>query len=415
MRIRRVACLLFAGFCVIQLTLLYFENLDIQRFMPNEKTNKPYRVLRGYNKDSTGKYLIHRFYKSEGFNLDSIEPEDVTLVTHCTVDRLHHIIGLTETWAGPMSIAIFAPGTDSAFADDAIDGLRLCWPVLRKLANFHLVYPKHESTRANMSSAGDFVYLSCKDIMRRMVLKKSLLESQHSPGGLGYPHNLMRNVALSGVLTNFVLTVDIEMIPSENLRKDFLEFAKENHLHPKPHTVKNNQEYTSVNKTVFVVPAFEVKKDSEIGGTKQSIIAAMRKSDARPLLQETCPQCQVQTNYEKWASTSGLVHQFGVAYEAEFATGWEPFFISSRMAPWFDEKLTKFGHDRLSQICELKSNEYTFKVINNGFLIVASFRIKSRMTEEEHIRKENKITFKDQFRAGLRKSGRIASDLIGVC
>lgn len=45
---------------------------------------------------------------------------------------------MSDKWDGPMSVSIFAPGLDASFADDAIDGLRLCWPVLREFMSFHL-------------------------------------------------------------------------------------------------------------------------------------------------------------------------------------------------------------------------------------------------------------------------------------
>ena len=35
-------------------------------------------------------------------------------------------------------VSIYAPGLDASFVDDAIDGLRLCWPVLREMMTFHL-------------------------------------------------------------------------------------------------------------------------------------------------------------------------------------------------------------------------------------------------------------------------------------
>ena len=63
---------------------------------------------------------------------------DVTFVTHCTIDKLHHLMEMSDKWDGPMSVSIFAPGLDASFADDAIDGLRLCWPVLREFMSFHL-------------------------------------------------------------------------------------------------------------------------------------------------------------------------------------------------------------------------------------------------------------------------------------
>ena len=37
-----------------------------------------------------------------------------------------------------LKVSIYAPGLDASFVDDAIDGLRLCWPVLREMMTFHL-------------------------------------------------------------------------------------------------------------------------------------------------------------------------------------------------------------------------------------------------------------------------------------
>ena len=95
------------------------------------------RVMPGPSTDKHAKNKIHRFYKAEGFGTKMVS-KDVTFVTHCTIDKLHHLMEMSEKWDGPMSVSVFAPGLDASFADDAIDGLRLCWPVLREFMTFHL-------------------------------------------------------------------------------------------------------------------------------------------------------------------------------------------------------------------------------------------------------------------------------------
>ena len=47
---------------------------------------------------------------------------------------------------------------------------------------------------------------------------------------LVYPHNVLRNVARSGVFTEFVFLIDIDLVPNHLLRSDFLKLANEENL-----------------------------------------------------------------------------------------------------------------------------------------------------------------------------------------
>lgn len=185
------------------------------------------RIVTGYS-DLANNFIVKHFYKSEGFIGDTIDPRDITLVTHCTTDKLHHLINLVESWTGPISISILAVGDDAAFVDDAIDGLRSCWPLVRRTTTFHVVYVKDQALSANYTGLGSFTYHACKDVMRKMKLRKSKLLSEEI--SLQYPHNLMRNTALRGAYTEYVLVTNIDLIPSENLRENFLNFALNNKL-----------------------------------------------------------------------------------------------------------------------------------------------------------------------------------------
>ena len=167
------------------------------------------------------KYYVNHFYKSEGFGINDVDPNDVTLAIHGTVDRLYQLIEYGTVWNGPISMSVFAPGLDASFVDDAIDGLRLCWLTLRKSIVFHVVYP--QAISANMSEVGAFVYLSCRDIVRKLKRKKPFNDEKYS---ISYPHNVMRNIARSGVTTNWVLHLDTEIMPTSTLRNNFLNFIK---------------------------------------------------------------------------------------------------------------------------------------------------------------------------------------------
>ena len=59
---------------------------------------------------------------------------------------------------------------------------------------------------ANMSNTGTFAYLSCKDVTRRLMTEKSVLQKDSNNIKLiEYPHNLLRNIAKESSLTEYVL------------------------------------------------------------------------------------------------------------------------------------------------------------------------------------------------------------------
>ena len=212
-----VACFLIST----QVILLYLEGIYL--WNPSDQKEDTMIVERIIAPESEDwirrEYLVNRFYKSEGFCINGIDPKDVTLALHGSVDKLYGLIDYEKVWDGPISLSVFAPGLDASFADDAIDGLRLCWPTLRTSVTFHVVYPR--TLPANMSETGSFVYLSCKDIIRRLKRHKAVdLKRQQ----LSYPHSAMRNVARSGVITQWVLHLDADILPTSHLRQKFLHF-----------------------------------------------------------------------------------------------------------------------------------------------------------------------------------------------
>ena len=215
MSVIRRFIILVISFTISQIILVITSGFSAYKKQPVVE-----RVLLTHpdNLPKKSSYKIHLFYKSEGLQQKALKTKDITLAVHSTVDRLYKLIYLTEVWTGTISYSIFVPGTNASFADDVIDGLRMCWPRIRTRVHFHLVYPVEKP--ANMSKTGSFVYLACKDVLRR--LRK--IESQHTNSI--YPHNIMRNTANSAVFTDYVLHIDANIIPSYNLRQNSMKFLE---------------------------------------------------------------------------------------------------------------------------------------------------------------------------------------------
>jgi len=57
-----------------------------------------------------------------------------------------------------------------------------------------------------------------------------------------------------------------------------------------------------------------------------------------------------------------------IGFNATWDKNWEPFYISQRDVPLFDERFKQYGFDRQQQICELYVAGYSFPVLNNVFL-----------------------------------------------
>lgn len=333
---------------------------------------------------TTSKYHVNRFYKSEGFPARHIPTDyDVTIAIHGGIDRLQHLPALVEKWKGAMvSYAVFAPGSDAAHADDVIDGLRMCWTEVRHHVVFHLVYPSDDV--ADVGEAGSFVYLACKDVIRRLRKMTS------SSAGGKYPHNVMRNVARSGVITRYVVDADGDALPSSNLRKNFRSLLES----------RGDESDVMTEKEVFVLPIFEVKEEME------NFEELFHEDNARPYLHETCPSCHKPTNYDKWLQmTANKQPPEGATYQVDVAVGWEPFFVINQNSPEYDVTMTKYGFDRLSYICRLRAEGYKFTVMTSSYLYTRGYRSRLVANTEQLRRVRNEEGFMKSFYSSLIARG----------
>lgn len=166
-----------------------------------------------------------------------------------------------------MSVAVFARSGHEWSTLVELAKLHLSEEFLKRFVTFSFVWP--------VSAAGG------------LPPKPTSIPQQNASEGNynhidAYPNNLLRNTARRAATTEFVLVTDVDMIPNEGLREEFLHLATHNSWF---------QKNLTLDKTVFVVPAFE---GSVIPQTKPELIRAVEAGNVRPFYAQLCWKCHVR-------------------------------------------------------------------------------------------------------------------------
>lgn len=310
----------------------------------------------------------------------------ITLVTQCSLARLHRLPSLTAHWQGPLSIAVFVLSGEVQAAVQTFHLLRKCYPDVKENVTFSLVFPLNSPTSPHINPTADTT--PCHKIF------STIHQDNYSFNGVQYPNNLLRNIAHKAATTSHMIVIDIDMTPSSNLHQSFMSFAKKKGLFE----VNSSEE-----KTVWVLPAYEVKEGAGIPENKQQLLDMKKSGMARPFYQELCLKCQRFTDYPEWEKTQAAVGiEVTPVYEVLWQDPWEPFYIASTKIPLYDERFRQYGFNRISQVCELHVAGYRFMVLDSAFVVHEGFKTASSFHSTKDMEQEkNRILFR-QFKAELK-------------
>lgn len=331
---------------------------------------------------TTAKYVIQ-----EDFILSDVSvPFDasVTLTTQATHEFLQHVPVLCSRWQGPISVAVYAPGTDYAVALDKIAYLRHCDdPCVSANVSWHMVFDRDHAPPAAVvvDSSSSAVFLqswngSCaSDVMGREYPQ---FRKAHK---MTYPINVLRNVARRRSRTRYILASDIELYPSANVIPRFLNLVAERWR-------RNATEARAPQ--VFVLPIFEVQAKQRPPLTKRVLVEMLRNKTAIFFHKWVCDQCQKFPKREEWIEyvpadddTLGILT---TTKRDRTKRSWEPIYIGTNDDPFYGEELTWEGkRDKMSQSYELCLRGYDFHILDNAFLVHAP-GIKTIIASEERRR-----------------------------
>lgn len=312
---------------------LNFTEVDLH-FPPQEGANSSYRVL----------------YNVVAADYEQSVPK-ITYATHVTVDFVLFISEIVRFWDGPISIAAFVPAQDAQIFFQKFSHLCFCFAEMSRVS-IHVVFPVNFEPYVEESTNTTHF----QDCQVRNVFRDKFRRAEHD---LFYPINVGRNVAREAANTHFVMVTDIELIPSANLARSFLEMMQ---------FFRGIDPITQV----YVVPTFEVDVGYDLPLTKKNLLNLVDLGVAVYFHKFVCPHCQKFPGIDSWLMKQdrNSVEPFiSVKREYPFHR-WEPIFIGTKQDPFYDEALSWEGlQDKMPQMLQMCLLNYKFVILDNAFLV----------------------------------------------
>lgn len=292
---------------------------------------------------------------------------NVTYTTHADYTYLDNVVPLLERWRSPLSLAIYAPGTDFEPTIHSILYLLQCHPghdLVRQLCSIHLyfdvehlpqvVLPPETALREPANCSGPPPYEN--------VVKGNMYRSRNT---LDYPVNMGRNIARRASLTHYVLASDIELYPTPGLVPDFMHFLGRQVI-----GIPGQQPTSPL---VHVLRIFEVMANVSVPNTKPELQEMLKSGEAVPFHMDICEACHRGPNLEEWINASVVskeLNVFNVGHRSENNNNWEPIFLGTVEDPPYDERLTWEGQrDKMTQAYAMCVLDYEFHILDNAFLV----------------------------------------------
>ncbi|XP_052123312.1 beta-1,4-glucuronyltransferase 1 [Frankliniella occidentalis] len=287
--------------------------------------------------------------------------ESVTYTTHADYTFLDNLSPMLERWRGPVSLAMYAPGTDFAPTLEAIRYARDCGsPLVAKLVTFHVFFGARHVPR--VVPRPDKATLPAANCSRPApwtnVTASALYKAQK---GLLYPVNVGRNIAREAAATHYLLASDIELYPSPGVIPDFLEMIR-----------RQDKPLARPNPKVFPLPIFELEAGAVLPPNKKDLVTMLKNGTAIPFHKKVCPGCHNVPKSKEWmlAPESSGLHVFHIGKRLGYFVHWEPIFIGTHRDPLYDERLSWEGKsDKMTQGYALCVLNYDFQILDNAFLV----------------------------------------------
>ncbi|XP_043934186.1 beta-1,4-glucuronyltransferase 1 [Protopterus annectens] len=366
-----------------------FKRDNLQREKNDRKEHFRYSLSSGGVLDVSGQYRIYSsILQSEAIARRGELRGDFALATHTSINNLHQLKDLVDRWQNQISLSLFAIANDVRFATMIIFALSSFCSEVQELVTFHLVCHSGDLAVFPEQDHNAFAKLrNCASVFKKLHAYRAKYQNYAIGNNASYPNNLLRNVARTGTNSKYLMTIDIDMLPSEKLHSEFLNLIEEN--------------VDIEEQTLFVVPAFEIRHTRRIPSTKSELLQLYQVGEVRAFYEELCWKCHAPTNYSRWINLS-VDSKLAEAYAVEWRDPWEPFYVSVNSVPLFDERFKQYGFNRISQACELHVAGYQFLVLNNAFLIHKGFKTASEFhAGKDAENRRNKIIFR-QFKQDLK-------------
>ncbi|BFF93519.1 beta-1-4-glucuronyltransferase 1-like [Drosophila madeirensis] len=369
----------FIGKILLILTLViigYGLKLLLQNVQNNFERNKAEeRHDPGYVRQH-GEYWVWHNYIVAGEDL--IANESVTLATHGTYADLKLLPTLLIRWQAPISLSIYANGED---LDKTIKGLAYinsCLQLgvlMRRFVSIHLVWHQlhmpRNIRRGSMGVTADHLMCDAAPI----YLNSSQDQTYWHRKNLNYPVNLLRNVARLNVLTYYVFSMDMQMLPPYNFPKKFVNFVLN---HDVWRYADTSQPYT----TVFCLLTFPHVLEAPLAQNKFQLVIILRDFNI------TSPVYDNIDVQMKWLSTRHSRDDLYIFSRSKKMDTCVAYVSINELEPLYDENnqmesIYKHGANLKAQV--LIDLNYTFIILDGAFLIRRTLDSWQNIKPDDHV------------------------------
>ncbi len=294
--------------------------------------------------------------------------EDITLATHISVNKLDTLLIQIERWGGPASVAVYFTSPDEIHV--FLSFLRKHLEGLRKVT-FHVV-----------------------------------LEHGLSPNYLKhwYPHNILRNVALENIESDYFVALDVDFIPSPYAHDQLLQYLQGN---------MQFREDLRSHKRMFVLPAFELlPRDGEEYATKDMLPVTkgqvIKMVDEQKLFpfRKSGRVGHALTDFDKWLRQSDAPRNETLYYNITLKGDhrrevWEPYVVAYRRGIHrYWEDFRGYGYDKFSFFIESQLAGYSFAALLDLFCVHMDHPEVPRDDQAQML--ERNHVYYNEFKAYLR-------------
>lgn len=309
-----------------------------------------------WNIEQRGRFVVIKNYIRAA--IQPKKKQTMTFAAAATFPELTNMPDICGRWKGPMSVSVYAPGSDFKISLRKILNLRLTNACIHQNVSWHMYFdaefsPPWHKLRSPEEEAG----LATQSSSSYELWAKGTFKSH---GNLPFPANVGRNVAIRESPTTLVLMSDLHYYPSTEIVPRFLELMK----YQGP---SNNRAY--------VLPVLKMTGYGKPPETKSELV--QMTADGNIVLPSNtldCSKCNIFPHARKWLESRSPDNTLSVYYvsnDKEEFESWLPYYISTRDVPLFDEDQIREGkYDRKLQVNHTfihynKKNSFFFKLLLN--------------------------------------------------
>jgi len=333
-----------------------------ERHFPDERVTNFTNDYHTHYMDPWG-FDVRNHYESN-FEISCLVPQSITLASQISLDdiREQRLLDLASRWSGCLSITLyFVHDTHSTIEEamQVIDRLRTKHYLALRNTHFHIVF-----------NTG-------RDIQ--------------------YPYNYLRNVALNIAMTDFVMLLDADLIPSPNAHDTLMK------------KFRSVPELRNHDKVLLILPAFERRlmegemdlspSARDLPTTKPALLKQMKDHpDTFKIFQENeFEPAHLPTNFSRWYNSN-------MVYRVKYYFRFEPYYVIRKIPalPPLWEHFTGFGKDKASWVEEIAAAGFQLYVSPDEFLVHIQHDYKKQLVKERKVRREILREFRRKFRPYIK-------------